>query len=108
MKTSKKRMQVGVGELCPRCKQQSVRFEHPPDFTPPTDKGWYSFWFECPNPRCITTTFMKGGFNPCGSVGHPAGGERPKISAPNRREFQIDWSDTWPAMIAQDDRPPWE
>ncbi len=100
MKTSKKRIEAGIGEPCPRCRQQSVRFEHPPDFIPPTHKGWYSFWFECRNPKCITTTFMRGGYNPPASapavpLEAAAPGFADALQAINTTEELRDAADHW-------------
>ncbi|HXF55281.1 MAG TPA: hypothetical protein VNK52_14285 [Hyphomicrobiaceae bacterium] len=43
---------------CRNCGQPMQRWRHADGWTPPKDRGWYLYWFECLTPTCRTRQVM--------------------------------------------------
>ena len=70
------RVRDGMGTPCPRCDAPTLKWVHGSNFIPPSDRGYYRYWFQCPNPRCATKVIM------------PPGAYAPSPQEKLRAEFQ--------------------
>jgi hypothetical protein len=49
------RIEAGLGDLCPRCDEIMVKYEHSPGWKPEPGRYYYKYWFICINTQCRTT-----------------------------------------------------
>lgn len=83
------------GRPCPRCKQPTHVYEHEKITDHELRRPfYYSRWYKCVNPSCITTMIMPEQFKVlCGAL-------------PENRN--IVWADDWKDVEEQSGKPPWE
>lgn len=92
------------GEPCPRCQQPTEIREHINVTRCETARPfYYSRWFNCTNPECVTTVIMSGRFRvPNFSEVTPVGEQQPEPEPP----FTTYPREPIPEYTG--DRPPWE